>query len=57
MKSLYDGNFACVVFIDLQKSYYLENTLGQSILLSKLCHYGTHGLANKWFESYLANRK
>ena len=25
--------------------------------MSKLCHYGICGLTNKWFESYLANRK
>ena len=27
------------------------------ILLSKLCHYGIHGLANKWYEWYLAEHK
>ena len=26
-------------------------------MLNKLCHYGIRGLTNKWFESYLANRK
>ena len=31
--------------------------MDHSILLSKLCHYGTRGLTNEWFESYLANRK
>ena len=31
--------------------------MDHSILLTKLCHYGIHGLTNKWFESYLANRK
>ena len=41
-------------FVDLQKAL---NTVDYSILLSKLCHYGIRGLKNKWFESYLANRK
>ena len=54
IKSLDDGNFACGIFVDLQKAFY---TVDHSILLSKLCHYGIRELANKWFESYLANRK
>ena len=29
----------------------------EQILLTKLCHYGIRGLTNRWFESYLANRK
>ena len=54
MKALDDGNFACGTFVDLQKAF---DTVDRSILLSKLCHYRLCGLANKWFESYLANRK
>ena len=54
MKALDDGNFACGIFVDLHKAF---DTVDHSILLSKLCHYGIHGLTNKWFESYLANRK
>ena len=54
MKSLDDGNFACGIFVDLLKAF---DTVDHSILLSKLCHYDICGLANKWFESYLANRK
>ena len=54
MKALDDGNFACGIFVDLQKAF---DTVDHSILLSKLYHYGIRGLANKWFESYLANRK
>ena len=26
-------------------------------LLYKLCHYGIRGISNKWFSSYLSNRK
>ena len=54
MKTLDDGNFACGIFVDLQKAF---DTVDHSILLSKLCHYGMPGLANKCFESYSANRK
>ena len=54
MKALDDGNFACGIFVDLQKVF---DTMDHSILLSKLCHYGIRGLTDKWFESYLANRK
>ena len=49
MKALDDG-----IFIDLYKAF---DTVDHSILLSKLCHYGIHGLTNKWFESYFTNRK
>ena len=54
MKVLNDGNIACGIFLDLQNEF---NNVDPSILLSKLCHYGIHGLANKWIESYLANGK
>ena len=54
MKTLDDGNFACSIFVSLQKAI---DTVDHSILLSKFCHYGIRGLANKWFESYLANSK
>ena len=37
MKALDDGNFACGIFIDLQKAF---DTVDHSILLRKLCHYG-----------------
>ena len=36
MNALDDGNFACGIFIDLQKAF---DTVNHSILLSKLCHY------------------
>ena len=54
MKALDDGNFACGIFVDLQKAF---DTVDHSILLGKLCHYGIRELANKWFKSYLANHK
>ena len=52
--SLDKGNFSCAVFVDFQKAF---DTVNHSILLSKLNHYGIRGSMNKWFESYLCNRK
>ena len=51
MKTLDDDNLACGFFFNLQKAF---DTVDQNILLSKLCH---HWLANKLFESYLADCK
>ena len=36
------------IFIDLKKAF--------DILIKKLDHYGTRGVANKWICSYLMNR-
>ena len=53
-KDLDEGKFSCGVFIDLQKAF---DTVDHNILLRKLEHYGIRGITNKWFESYLSNRK
>ena len=53
-ESLDNGKFVCGIFVNLQKAF---NTVDHKILLSKLEHYGIQGIANKWFETYLCNRK
>jgi len=53
-KNLDNGEFACGVFIDLQKAF---DTVDTEILIKKLEHYGIRGTANNLFKSYLTNRK
>ena len=48
MKALDDGNFACGIFLNLQKAL---DAVNHNILLSKLSPYGIRGIANTWFKS------
>ena len=48
------GNYACGIFVDFQKAF---DTVDHHILLKKLEYYGVRGISNKWFASYLSNKK
>ena len=51
--ALDNGQFACGIFVDLQKAF---DTVDHVILLQKLDHCGIRGIGNSWFKSYLTNR-
>ena len=52
-KALDNGNFACGVFLDLQKAF---DTVNHEILVSKLDYYGVRGTPLDLFKNYLKNR-
>ena len=53
--SAIDGQRCCAgVFIDLKKAF---DTVDHELLVEKLKVYGIRGVANKWLQNYLTNRK
>ena len=52
-KALDDGQFACRIFIALQKAF---DTVSHDMLVGKLNHYGTRGISNDWFRPNLNGR-
>ena len=48
------GQFVCGVFLDLLTAF---DTVNHTILLKILTHYGITGIADKWFQSFLEDRK
>ena len=52
-KALGEDDYACRIFIDLQKAF---DTVNHKILIDKLNHYGIRGVGNRWFNAYLSNK-
>ena len=48
------GNLSVGFFVDLQRAF---DTVDHEILRSKLDHYVIQGIADKWFETYLCNKR
>ena len=54
IKGKQEGLYTLALFIDLSKAF---DTVDHEVLLNKLDKYGIRGVANKWFRSYLTDRK
>ena len=55
LRSIDEGNFICVVFLDIPKVF---DSINHEILLRKMHgQFGILGVKLKWFKSYLTNRE
>ena len=52
-EQLDSANFACGIFVDLQKAF---DTVDYDIFIQRLDHYGIRGVARNRFSSYLQNQ-
>ena len=48
------GNLSVGFFVDPQRAF---DTVDHEIFRSKLDHYVIQGIADKWFETYLCNKR
>ena len=53
-QSIDNDEFGCGVFIDLKKVF---DTVNDTILRTKLHHYGIRDAVRDWFKSYLSQRE
>ena len=53
-KAIDKGQYTIGIFLDLSKAF---DTINHTILIKKLEYYGNRGIALKWFQNYLTNRK
>jgi retron-type reverse transcriptase len=53
-KAVKNKMYSCGIFLDLCKAF---DTVNDTILLKKLENSGIRGIVQKWFSSYLSNRK
>ena len=53
-KAIDKGQYTVGIFLDLSKAF---DTINHTIVIKKWEYYGIRGIALKWFQNYLTNRK